>query len=215
MRIGIIIPDRGDRPRLMDNCIRMMAKQTLIPDVVLRIDFPPHNSECDITKRYRIGYEALSKQNLDLIALIENDDAYSPDYLETMVKAWEENGKPDIFGTNYTIYYHLKLRKYFTFDHFDRASAMNTFLKPALNIAWPVDHDPYTDLHLWRQLKGIAIKPSKIISIGIKHGEGKTGGQFHTDELDRFTEPDNGLLKNNLDSESFEFYDNYFNLIKA
>lgn len=221
MNIGIIIPDRGDRPRFMDNCMRMLGSQTLKPLYIAYENYPPASNKCDITPRYRTGYAncmRFSRQErpLDVIALWENDDYYAPEYLETMAEHWLMEGKPDIFGTNYTIYYHIKLRKYYRMDHHTRASAMNTLLKPGLNIAWPVDHEPFTDLWLWRQLKGITINPGKHISIGIKHGVGLTGGKSHVDRFDRYdpprgtADPDCKFLKENMDAESFEFYSNYF-----
>lgn len=210
-KIGIIIPDRGDRSKFMANCLRMLAAQTLQPEIISAQSYSPKSKQCDITQRYRVGYDHLSSfGTLDLIAFIENDDWYAPNYLEYMVNAWEQHGRPDIFGTNYTIYYHLKLRRYFVFEHFDRASAMNTFIKPRIKIKWPLDYDPYTDLHLWRDIRGKVIKPERHISIGIKHGEGEVGGEFHTNMLERFDKEDNGLMKSTMDEESFKFYDNYF-----
>lgn len=223
MNIGIIIPDRGDRPRFMENCMRMLHAQTLKPVFIALENDPPASDKCDITPRYRAGYEkcnAFSKVNrpLDVIALWENDDFYAPDYLETMVGHWLEEGKPDILGTNYTIYYHIKLRKYYQMTHFTRASAMNTLLKPGLKIEWPMDIEPFLDLWLWRQLKGPTVKPTKHISIGIKHGIGKTGGKSHVDRFDRYAPPrgtddgDYSFLKSVMDPESFLFYTNYFPL---
>src|SRR5882762_753388 len=210
MRIAIIIPDRGDRPEFLANCIQMLKRQTLCPAYVHVMDLPPDSDKPDITKRYRKAYENLMAADLpiDLISLVENDDWYSPTYLETMAWEWKRHGKPDIFGINYTIYYHLKLRKYFRFIHDDRASAMNTFLRPGLTIKWPADDERYTDIHLWDTHNGprAAIDPGKILSIGMKHGMGMAGGAFHINKLDRYTEEDNGFLKAHLDEESFEFY---------
>jgi hypothetical protein len=155
---------------------------------------------------------------LDLIALWEDDDYYSPKYLETMVEHWLIKDKPDIFGTEYTIYYHIRLRKYFTMTHKTRASAMNTLLKPGLKINWPVDHEPFTDLFLWTmsRLQGKTFNPGRHISIGIKHGVGLMGGKTHVDRFERYEPPrgtsdlDFKFLKENMDAESFEFYSNYF-----
>ena len=211
MRIGIIIPDRGDRPKFMDNCLRMIDAQTLKAERIVVKGYENVNGMVDITERYRTGYMHLCGKDLDVIAFIENDDWYDPHYLEYMTTKWIEYGKPEIFGTNYTIYYHLKLRKYFTMEHYDRASAMNTFIKPDLDLKWPADNDPYTDIHLWQKnrLNGIVINPERVISIGMKHGEGLCGGRFHTDKLATYTNEDNGFLKATLDAESYEFYNNY------
>lgn len=221
MNIGIIIPDRGDRPQFKANCLRMLGDQTLMPTYINIVDYPPKSSKKDITARYRIGYAMCNEfhrdiKPLDIIALWENDDFYAPDYLKAMVGHWLQEGKPDIIGTSYTIYYHIKLRKYYTMNHSTRASAMNTLLKPGLKINWPVDEDPFTDLHLWRQLKGVTVTPEKHIAIGIKHGVGLTGGKSHVDRFDRYELPrgtddqDFKFLESVLDPESFKFYSNYF-----
>lgn len=221
MNIGIIIPDRRDRPRFKANCLRMLANQTLKPLYISIQDYKPMGDSCDITQRYRLGYGQCNRfsnmgHRLDMIALWENDDYYAPNYLETMAEHWLMEGKPDILGTNYTIYYHIKLRKYYVMNHHRRASAMNTILKPGLQIVWPPDNEPFTDLWLWRQLKGVTIDPGKHISIGIKHGIGLTGGRSHVDRFDRYDPPrgkDDAqfkFLKDTMDAESFEFYSNYF-----
>ena len=213
VKIAVLIPDRNDRPLFLKNCLRMLEAQTLKPDHIELVNDVPLNDNCDITYRYRIGYERLRNKRFDIIAFIENDDWYSPAYLETMVNKWIELGKPDLLGTNYTIYYHLKLESYFTMKHDSRASAMNTLIKPDLNFPWCVDHEPYTDLHLWVRsgLNGIVFKPEQHISIGIKHGVGLTGGFCHTGKLDRYKENGVELIKQTMDKESFDFYFNYFN----
>jgi hypothetical protein len=227
VKIGVIIPDRGDRPRFLANCLRMMEAQTLQPKYVRIIDYPAKDEHVDITPRYRTGYLYMSAMDVDLIAFIENDDWYAPNYLETMVEAWKRFHQPSLFGTCYTIYYHLQLKRYFTMEHHQRASAMNTFIKPGLDIKWPVDMEPFLDMHLWSGHSGITgnmsrivFKPEKIISVGIKHGIGKTigGGNHVIDErvARRYATKDvnedypQGFLKTVLDPESFNFYNNYF-----
>lgn len=214
MKIAVLIPDRNDRPKLLKNCLRMLAAQSLQPDIIEVVCDAPVSAECDITWRYRTGYDRLRNKGIDIILLIENDDWYSPLYIETMVNAWSNNGRPEIFGTNSTIYYHLKLKAYFTMYHNTRASAMNTLLIPDMNFDWCADTEPYTDMHLWSQLKGLVIRPDKNISIGIKHGDGLCGGHMHNDRLHRYTkfgvqDPEHTFLKKILDPESFNFYSKY------
>lgn len=234
VKIGVIIPDRGDRPEFLKQCHRMIERQTLKPSLISLGDnwvIPP-TDEVDITKRYKHGYDTLRNQNLDLIAFIENDDFYAPTYLEYWANQWIEHGKPDLLGSNFTIYYHLKLKKHFTFHHESRSSMMNTFIKPDLVFEWCKDNDPYTDMHLWNMthmlgfqsiaapLKGKIIQPP-ILSLGIKHGVGMCGGVGHTseakivngqlanDRLNRYKNEDNGLLERTVDPESFKFYTEY------
>lgn len=214
MKIAVLIPDRKDRPELLKNCIRMIAAQTVQPDIIEIVDDEPLSNECDITWRYRTGYDRLRKKGIDVIAFIENDDYYSPQYLETMVAAWLQNGQPELLGTNYTIYYHLKLKAHFTMYHNTRASAMNTLIIPDLNVDWCKDSEPYTDMHLWSKLKGVVFRPTKHISIGMKHGTGLCGGHMHLDRLHRYAkhgvqDPDFSFLKNTLDENSFNFYSTF------
>lgn len=219
MKTAIIIPDRGDRPRFLDNCLRMMRAQTMPPSHIEIVDDPPLSDSKDITWRYRTGYERLRGKGFDCIFLIENDDWYMPNYLAYMLSRWELNGKPNLLGTAYTVYYHLKERGYFTMNHPERASAMNTLIKPDLNFSWCQDNDPYTDLHLWLHagLTGKIIHPVNPIAIGMKHGEGLCGGVNHVDKLHRFTNKDENfvylykhMIQENDDFESFNFYSKYY-----
>lgn len=213
MKIGVIIPDRSDRPKLLANCLRMLNNQTVQSSEVYVVNEAPSSPLCDITKRYRIGYDHFRNKGFDILFFIENDDWYSPTYIETMITEWKAQGKPDIFGTDYTIYYHIKLFAQFTMHHNTRSSAMSTIIKPDLNFNWCVDHEPYTDMHLWTILKGKVFKPQKHICLGIKHGTGLCGGRSHVDRLHRYkiTDPDKSFLKSVMDADSYNFYTNYFN----
>jgi len=209
MKTAILIIHRNDRPKFLENLHRMIKAQTVQPDHIEEINFPAFSDECDITTRYRLGYDNLRGKGFDVIIIMEVDDWYAPNYIETMLNEWERYDKPDIFGTRYTIYYHLFLRKHFTMHHADRASAMNTLIKPDLIFDWCAETDPYTDIHLWTKLQGITFTPEKIISVGIKHGIGKSGGYGHTDRLHRYKETHLSLGEV-MDWESFDFYWNYF-----
>lgn len=212
LKVGIIIPDRGDRPKFLLNCWRMMFNQTHKNIEILIVNHPGKEGICDITPRYRFGYDYFRGKGFDAILLIENDDWYAPDYIEVMLKTWVENGKPDLLGTNYTIYYHLKQRAFFTMEHFDRASAMNTLIKSDLDLSYPADNDPYFDIHVWKTQKGITFRPEKTIAIGMKHGVGLCGGRSHVDRLNRYKNQDLDFIfiKSIMDQESYLFYSTYF-----
>lgn len=210
MKIAVLIPDRSDRPEFLRNCIRMMGAQTLTPAKILVVDRPPLNCLPDITMRYRLGYEELSDGDYDLIAFIENDDYYAPNYLQTMADNWVANGRPDMIGTSYTVYYHIGLRKYFTMTHLTRSSAMSTLIRPGLDIKWCIDTEPYTDMHLWSclpQLSKVIITPP-LICVGIKHGTGLCGGKMHIDKLHRYVNDDPNFvyLRAVVNHEAAEFY---------
>lgn len=221
MKIAILIPDRGDRPMFLENCLRIMKSQTLQPDIIELVNDVPTSNECDITWRYRTGYDRLRNKDLDCILLIENDDWYASNYIETVVREWELQGRPDLFGQLYTVYYNIRVMAHFTMHHGDRSSAMNTLIRPDLNLSWCSDNEPYTDLYLWNltnlngvpsvgpKFRGQLFKPEKHICLGIKHGIGLCGGRSHIDKMYRYV--DKSISLNELmDKESFEFYNNYF-----
>tara|TARA_R110001599_G_C12152784_1_gene651615 strand:+ start:204 stop:791 length:588 start_codon:yes stop_codon:yes gene_type:complete len=187
----------------------MIAAQTLQPDEVLVIDFPATDGKKDITKRYKEGYNKLRNKGLHAIFLMENDDWYCTTYFEQMMAAWKLSDCPDIFGTSNTIYYHIEINAWFTFYHSTRSMAMSTLIRPDLNIEWPVDEDPYTDISLWSQLqsKVVYIFP-ELICLGIKHGTGLCGGENHSTAMERFIHDDSNfmLLKNHMDEDSLSFY---------
>ena len=207
MRLAVIIPDRNDRPLFLDNCLKMIDSQTMQPDKVLIMNEPAIYPDCDITWRYRKAYEKV--KDYDLILLMENDDWYSPKYIETMVNQYLSK-LADIIGTSYTIYYHVGIRKWLKLTHPNRSSAMSTMLRGGLTIDWGHDEFAYTDLTLWQQLKGYTFEPKQVICLGIKHGTTITGGRFHNDRLDSYTNDDFDLvwLENHV-GELVEFYAKY------
>lgn len=223
MKIGIIIPDRGDRPKFLENCLRMIDNQEManfhkkIEIEILIVDSAPISNDCDITPRYRKGYEYFSSQHVDCILLMENDDWYSKFYINSMITNWIKHGRPELFGTDYTTYYNIGIKKYKTLEHYHRSSAMSTLIVPNLKIIWPKDNDPYTDLHLWKQLKGVTFHPDNYICLGIKHGVGKSGGHYHTNQLDKYPNSDDDFrfLESIMDYASLKFYKGIHQQIKS
>jgi len=211
--IGILIPDRGDRPLFLEHCMHLMDKQTLQPDVMELMCDKPLNDMCDITYRYRIGCERLFKQGCDVILFIENDDYYREDYIEKMILKWNECNRPRIFGLGSTTYYHIGLRKYMRMVHSQRASAFCTLVTPdIMDLSFGKDHEPFFDLHLWQQnnISKATYEFSKIKALGIKHGVGKFGGKAHNKNF-KYDKDDKDLsfLRSVVDDKSFEFYKNY------
>jgi glycosyltransferase involved in cell wall biosynthesis len=213
LKVGVLIPDRNDRPVFLKKCLQMVNDQSVKPYHIELVNDPPLSDKKDITYRYRIGYDRMRNMGLDVIAFMENDDWYSRQYLEMMLDEWLQRGKPDLFGTGYTIYYHLKLRKYITMVHDDRASAMNTLIKPDMDFNWGIDENPFTDMHLWITIPNRSVWFSpRVVAVGMKHGIGKCGGYSHVDRLERYDvvgKPDNGFLERCIDAESFKFYEKF------
>jgi hypothetical protein len=206
MKIGVLVPDRNDRPLFLRQCLRMIGGQTLKPDFVFVVNYEPSSEEFDLTQRVRRGFETLKNNGADVVLIMENDDFYSVNYIETMVQEFKKSGEPFIFGTDFTIYYHIKKREFRKLSHPGRASLMNTLLRVDAPIIWPSDSEIYLDLFLWSQIKGKTFSPKEIISLGIKHGFGLCGGSGHV--LMRFDNQDFNFkfLKSVVDEERFKFY---------
>lgn len=219
MKIGVIIPTRGDRNQLLDFALKQLDKQTVKPDLIEIVNDKPTSGDKDITKRYRIGFERIIAKGADVIFLIEDDDYYSPFYIETMMENWNKNGNPNIFGIGETIYYHLALRGYNKTAHAGRASAFTTMItkEGILNMIWPKDNYAFTDIEFWKHIQGKTFIPTGTLAIGIKgHKNGTVfGGMGHRANERLYTNRDEGLvwLKNNVDAESFVFYSNISNIV--
>lgn len=210
IKIGVIMPHRGDRPLFLSQFHRLLSKQTLQPTLIEIVDYPPISDQVDITPRYRYGYDQLRNKGLDLIAFMEVDDFYSPRYLEKMSRAWANSGKPDIFGPNYTIYYNLRLKAHFTFNHTQRCSMMCTMMKPDLDVDFGVDTNPFTDSYLWMHSKNrLTFAPDEILCLGLKHGVGKCGGRWHDEGLEKYIDKTLDLQKL-MDEEDYKFYNDLF-----
>jgi len=215
LKIAALIPDRNDRPKYLELCLAMLEYQTHKVDHIELVNYPAESDKPDLTQRYRRGYEKLSAMGFDLIFFIENDDFYSRTYIEEMLRAWEAKGKPDLFGTSFTTYYHIGLRKHFKFEHPQRASAMNTLIKTNLKLKFPKDDYIFTDMFIWERYSGTKATwtPSDKLSIGIKHGEGLCGCRQHLNDIYRFKEDDKDLtwLSERVKENSiFQFYSSKF-----
>lgn len=210
-RIAAVIPTRNNRPDFLAQCLRYLEKQTLPADKIYIVDYQQTVFPTDLKFRYRDGFEAV-RESVDLIFLIEDDDFYPANYFEKSVKMWESLGRPDLFGCETTIYYHLFTRAYWKDRHAGRASAFATAIssRAAENVIWESIDPLWVDIGLWRQVPNRATY-SEPLAIGIKHGIGKCGGVGHNRQFYRrrpnvFTDPQYAWLRENTDRETFEFF---------
>lgn len=178
MNFAAIIPDRGDRPEFLQNCVKQIECFTLQPTEVFCIGHPPRSEEMDLVERVREGIHMAKQVGIDWVFIIENDDYYPPDYFERFAPYLE---KYEFLGDDHTTYYHLKNKTYRTWHHPYRSSLFTTgFRISALNnFDWPPDNERFLDIKLWHYAK---YKKKKFVdtgAIGMKHGLGKTGGKGH------------------------------------
>lgn len=210
MKVAVVIPDRGDRPKFLRQCKKMLKRQTRKPDAVYLMNFGPTSSAFDLTKRVRLGFEKAKRNGFDCVLIIENDDYYSEDYIETMVSKWQELGRPNLLGIDSTTYYHLKKRAWRTMDHKNRSSLFTTLISCKAEFDFPSDNEVFLDLYLWGVLKGKTFSTDKKLAIGIKHGVGKCGGKGHSTFIYTENDPYMSQLEKWTDENSFIFYINLF-----
>lgn len=179
VKVGVLIPDRNDRPQFLQHLFKMLDGQTMQGFQIELVNFKSTSNAPDLTKRVRLGFQKLKTDGCDCVLIMENDDYYAPNYIETMINKWLEVGKPELLGTDYTYCYHIFKGKYRLLKHPNRSSLMNTLINCKINPEWCEDIEVYLDLHLWKKHKGVAFSPLQPIAIGIKHGIGKCGGNGH------------------------------------
>lgn len=186
MKVGVLIPTRGDRPQFVAFAKAQLSRQTRKPDEVLFFDEPPKSNVPDITYRYRKGCEVLKERGCDFIIFWEDDDYYKPQYIERMLSMFRPGD--DIVGGNSTIYYNIFTRKWVSLHHPGRASMMHTAIRTkALDkLVWPADDYKWVDIHLWGRLKGNAFNSLENQCVGIKHGMGMCGGGGHVRDWAKF-----------------------------
>jgi len=205
---AVIIPTRGDRIKLLDHGLKLLNNQTVRPDDVIIIDHEPRGKRKDLTQRYRMGYDLAKKY--DVVICWEDDDYYHPQYIETVMKLWEQNPGLELIGSTSTTYYHIFDKKYKFMLTPRHSSMMNTSIRGGLNIDWPSDDTVFLDLKLWAKMKGKMFDIGKLAT-GIKHGIGVCGGQGHNGNICDISDPDGAHLRGLVDPQSFEFYMNYDN----
>lgn len=178
---ALIIPTRGDRPKFLAQCKKLISKQTLQPKNIIWMDYPAEGPAKDISQRYRRGVEQALKDRYEFVVFWEDDDWYHPRYLEWLVGAWKKKSKPDFFGVGETYYYHHAIEGLNHMLHPGRTSMFCTIAKMPWKISWPKDSNPFLDMYIHKHANVVTINFPKdtVYAIGIKHGIGKTGGGGH------------------------------------
>jgi hypothetical protein len=204
VKFCVIIPDRGDRPELTANCLRMLRRMTLKPEVIFHINGEPGSTMYDLVSRVKTGVESASMAEYDLCFIVENDDYYPADYFERFQPFF-----PDFhfFGQEFSDYYNLKNLTHNRFDHQYRASLFTTGFKISAlnNFEWPPADKPFLDIELWRYARHKRRKFIDTGAIGLKHGLGLCGGKGHRMNL-KNNDRSMNWLRSRVDAESFEFY---------
>jgi len=221
MRIGVLIPTRGDRPLFLEQAKRMIAAQTMQPDVVHIVNHKPLSEKHDIVERYMKGVNFLFEfQNCDVVLAWEDDDWYGPFYIQNMIEKWQSFKMPHLFGLSRTVYYNLSLLRYKNLYHDGRASMFNTLISKDAEFEWPPLNEKFLDIYLWKTIRNSkAFLSEQLDSIGIKHGTGLcvTKGHINNAYIERNSIADHEMLflKSHVDEESFNFYKSIHERLKV
>ena len=153
MKIIALTPTRGDRGLFLEHLDYMLARQSVQVDEHIVIDDFNDSPEQDVSWRYLIGLDRAKSRGADIILAIEDDDWYHEDYVKHMLLGWKKSGRPQVFGINTSIYYHLFGRKYTYMMHLGRASMMATLLRGDVTIPSFAEKTAFLDLFIWRGLE--------------------------------------------------------------
>lgn len=210
MKIVAITPHQDKRREPFLNRLKYyMSRQTRRPDMWIVVDHVT-GMQYDLTARVRHGVQEAVKEGADLILIMEDDDWYAPEYIETMAAEWERNGRPEIIGIDSTRYYHIKTQGYTLLNHPARSSLMSTGIsrEGAARMVWPDDDFIFLDIPMWKHLNGHTF--SAELAVGIKHGVGKTGGIGHRPDWKQYAmDKDYSVLRKWIGDDA-DFYAQYF-----
>jgi hypothetical protein len=213
MKTAVVTPHHDSRRGVfLERLKHYMAAQTMQPHLWIVVDqslMPWQPGTKDLTARVRLGCKMAKEAGCDAVLIMEDDDWYSPDYISTMVGLWQRYGKPEVFGIGFTLYFHIRASKYWMSAHHGRASLMSTLIRlDALErFKWPADDYVWLDIDLWKQLRGRTADIKPMITVGIKHGIGDTGGVGHNTGFSKYSpDPAWMQLKTALSNEDIQFY---------
>lgn len=200
---AIITPTR-DRPKMLEFCKYQVSQFTIKPEKHYIIDYVPVSDSVDISERVFAGVQKAKSDGIDLVFVVEDDDFLPFNYIER----YGDVSQHDFFGSEKTIYYHLRNRTYQDFKHPLRSSLFTTGFRVSAvdNFIWP-RNNAFVDIELWRHAKPFRKKfIMETGAVGIKgHGFGKSGGKGHSMKFQK-SDYNYNWLRKNVSCEAFEFY---------
>lgn len=205
--IATLTVTRGDRPQFFEFCKEQIARQTLKPDKAYMVTYPPKGNEFDLVQRFRVGYDMAVADGAEKVFVIEDDDQYPTNYLETLNS--NLNGA-DFIGYDDTLYYNIRNRTWMHQTHPKRSSLFCTGFKVSAldDFLWPADHYLWLDIRLWEHARDKRKKVSLLTGnpcTGIKHNVGRCAGKSHNRILEH-NDRDLSFLQARVEDFQYEFY---------
>lgn len=191
-----LITPTGDRPGSFELCREMISRQSLIPYTWIVVDDGQVPLDESLLRgieyirripqstdpKHTLGVNmsvAMQYVRTNRTAIIEDDDFYRSDYLETLYRMLD---KQSLVGVGEALYYNIPLRKYKIHRNRRRASWCNTaFRKEVYNHVrrMAARHTIHLDIKVWKTWSGgtkvLMLDQANPITIGIKGVPGRAG----------------------------------------
>lgn len=193
-----LITPTGDRPLAFSICVRYIAAQTytgplqwiIADDGNTHLNITLARSDIELHHIKRNGVRDRAKSitgnvaatlfpvKYDKVLIIEDDDYYRPDYIETTINRLQDS---DMIGEGNSRYYNIAHEKYRLNHNLEHASLFQTAFKAnVLEYLWVscLKRDSaFIDCRLWNKssIKKKRIFVDKISSVGIKGLPGRAG----------------------------------------
>ncbi len=204
MTFAAIIPTRGNRKLFLE--WQKQRAYDMGYDFVYVIDHEPASDQVDIYDRVKKGVERAMADNVDYCSVIEDDDFFKLEYLDTIKR--RINPETDLFGVNMSLYYHLFSTGWRQMSHPGRSSLFcTTFKTEAFTKLTVVNTGPNIDIFWWKSDSVVRQLINESIAVGIKHGSvfGKVGGNGHHMNYSKY-DLNLRMIKGIMDKEAFEFF---------
>lgn len=192
--IGLVMPDRGDRPEFFERAQQYIKRQSWKPDQVEIVNEDLGIEGIDLVYRYELGFKRLFEKDCTVVVCMESDDWYHPDCIKTLCQEWEKADRPAMLGIDSSIYYNIMDQRYYKFGHPGRAS-MNSMLVTSEVLKHKYNYkDPYLDFRLWQSIGGKTFHAATDLVIGIKHGQGMVAGSGHKLNWEKYLNQDRSFI---------------------
>ena len=186
----------GGRPDAWELCKRWMRGQTyagpvrwiVVDDGPVPQDMKGVRSDWELTllrpQPYWQLHQNTQRRNIlagldafdgDMLAVIEDDDYYSPGYLDAMVKLLE---KGELVGESNALYFNLRTMAGQRCQNGQHASLCQTAMRGAAVAEFrraALTDTAFIDCRLWRQFKGQKALMPTTLCVGIKGLPGRGG----------------------------------------
>ncbi len=135
-----------------------------------------------------------SKEEIEAIFIIEDDDYYSADYLSEMVKRIKGY---QVAGEMCTIYYNVFTRRWVENKNEEWSSLFQTcFTWDAIPLFYSFRMEKYIDISIFKHAKSKNLFRANNLSIGIKGQPGRPGiGAGHSMAMNMAHDPNGDYLK--------------------